>query len=341
MLGEMYFWGTYNMLGDLETPGDGLIANLGTYYHLDLLVPTAILAAVGIVWTARRGWRILAGRLDRRPAAAVALAVLLVVTPIAGAAAAGPISGPIERNGEVTDYYEATYEPFESSDLDDSVVFIPSPYGPWQNHPFQALRNDPSFDGDTVYALDDRPFDVVDAYPDRDIYRYAYRGQWSPGVGPDIEPHLQSVDHARGDRVTVSATVGVPDSAILVSIRLASGTEQDRYTISDPNPNTTVRVSVADGEATLDGPAVEDPATVEFEDRDLLSTTLFVDYGRGSGFSYEVDIPVVQEDGAVRALTPDLEYCRVPHRCNGNAVYIPEQTPDDVFIQTRLRGEDG
>jgi hypothetical protein len=127
----------------------------------------------------------------------------------------------------------------------------------------------------------------------------------------------------------------------MVTARLQSEEGRARYTISEPPSELDLELTFENGTVALTGESVTEAVSIPVEDRDLVSTTLFVDYGRGSGFSYEVDIPVAQEGETVRALTPDLEYCRVPHRCNGNAVYIPEQTPDDVFIETRLRGADG
>jgi len=340
-VGEAYFWGTYNVLGDLSNPNDGLIAALGPYYHFDLLVPTAVFAAAGVVFAARRGREVLDGRFGRRGVAAGTLAALAVSGLVAGPATVGAASDPIERNGAITDYYAAAYEPFEPAPPANAVVLLADPYGPWLNHPFQAVRNDPGFDGRTVYALDDRPFAVASAYPDRRLYRYVYRGSWTPGVGDQISPRLQRVRHASGERVAVTAIVGVPDAAVLVSMRLQSGRDTARYTVTDPGETLSARVTVANGTATLTGPAVEEPVSVPVEDRDLLSWTLFVDYGTGAGFSYEVDTPVALTGGTVRALTPSLEYCVVAHRCNGQAAYLPGETPEDVFVNATLEGDGG
>ena len=52
-LGNGYFWGTVNMLGDLSDPTDGLVAFLGPFYHVDMLVPLTAFGAVGVVAVAR------------------------------------------------------------------------------------------------------------------------------------------------------------------------------------------------------------------------------------------------------------------------------------------------
>ncbi|MFC6784628.1 ArnT family glycosyltransferase [Halobaculum halobium] len=47
--GNVAFWGNFNVLGALEVRTDGLIYYLGPYYHYDLIVPTAVFAAVACV----------------------------------------------------------------------------------------------------------------------------------------------------------------------------------------------------------------------------------------------------------------------------------------------------
>ena len=343
ILGELYFWGTLNILGDVSDPTDGLIANLGPYYHFDLLVPSAIFAAVALV----AAWRFarstvaprlsgLHDRIDGRAVRAVGVAVLAVSALAVAPVALSTANEQIEENREVTRHYEQAYQPFETTDLSNSVVLLADPYGPWLNHPFQALVNDPDYDGETIYALPDRPFEVVDAFPNRTYHRYAYRNAWTPVVGEPVEPTLQRVEHARGESVRLSSTVGVPKSTVLVSIRLRSGEGDVRYTVSDPPSELPLRLTFENGTATLGGPQIDENVTLAYEDADLVSTTLFVDNGAGWGFSYEIDTPVRASNGSVRALTPTLEYCRIPHRCNGRAAYIPSETPQGVFINTTL-----
>jgi hypothetical protein len=341
VLGELYFWGTLNILGPDNTAAAGLIANLGPYYHFDLLVPTAIFAAVGLLALGRTAWGAIDERLSRRRAAAVGVAVLAVTAPLAASTAVSTASEPIEHNADITDHYAEAYEPFEETDLSNAVVTLPDIHGPWLNHPFQALRNDPGYDGETVYAMEGEPFAVADAFPDRRLFRYVYRGSWTPGVGAPVEPRLQPVDHERGRAVDLSTTVGVPEQAIMVTARLQSEEGRARYTISEPPSELDLELTFENGTVALTGESVTEAVSIPVEDRDLVSTTLFVDYGTGAAFSYEIDTPVRYDDGTTEALTPTLEYCRVAHRCNGRAAYLPEQTPEDVFIDVSLDGRDG
>ena len=339
VVGELYFWGTLNILGPDNSASEGLIAHLGPYYHFDLLVPTAIFAAVGALAVGRTAWSLLDRTLSGRAALAVGLVLLAVAGLLAGGAAVGAAEDPIERNGAVTDHYEEAYAPFEETDLSGGAVLMPDIFGPWLNHPFQAVRNDPDFDGETVYAMEGRPFAVADAFPDRQLYRYVYRGTWTPGVGSPVDPHLQPVERASGRSVSVSSTVGVPEQVVLVSLRIQSEEGRVRYTVSDPPSELDLELSVEGGTATLFGPEIEERLSIPVDDRDLISTTMLVDYGQGQTFSYEVDTPVRHGQGSVEALTPTLEYCRIPHRCNGQAAYVPGETPDGIFLEAELEGE--
>ncbi|MEF8853902.1 MAG: glycosyltransferase family 39 protein, partial [Haloarculaceae archaeon] len=104
-VGGLYFWGTLNVLGDLDRAGDGLIGVLGPYYHLDLLVP---LAAFGGFFLVRCGeWLVPRLRaLEGRHRRVIVATGLLVVAAVAAVATGGAIAAPLEDNAAVTDAYE-------------------------------------------------------------------------------------------------------------------------------------------------------------------------------------------------------------------------------------------
>jgi len=342
-VGNVYFWGTLNVLGDLGEANDGLVAYLGPYYHFDLLVPTAAFAAHGIGLLGERGRAALRARLpdpERRRVGVVAVAVCLLVVAVPAATA---LAEPIERNAEVTDTYRQAYAPVDDVP-DGSLVFLPTPYGDWMNHPFQALRNDPGFDGDVVYALRDRQFAVVDAHPQRQLYRYTYRGVWAPAAGEEVTPRIQPVEHVAGERVRLDLRLGVPSGVERVSIRLASEHGQAYYVANDTRSSTergsaiTPSLVVGDGRARLRGVTPVSNATpIPIDERDDLQVTVFADYGAGNGFSYRAELPTATVDGRTRALTPYLEHCDRPLRCGDGAAYVPESTDVGVSIEADLR----
>jgi len=337
--GNLYFWGNYNVLGDPGRAGDGLISVLGPYYHFDLLVPTAGFAATGAVALGRGAIRGLELRLgvDPRTARAAIGAFLLAGAVAFGAVTAVDFDERIGANAEATATYESAYEPFEDGPPADSVVFLPTPYGDWLNHPFQPLRNDPGFDGRAVYAIDDRPFAVADALPGRRLYRYAYRGPWAPRAGSPEAARLQRVQDVSGRSVRLETTVGVPDGAVGVTARLAAGDGSAYYVAEGVPAAPAIRLTVADGRARLAGDvaAVDDPG-VAVDGRETVVITVFVDYGPGGGFSYRLELPVDVSDGRVRALSPRIEHCRNARSCGGAAAYVPGAAPEGVFVRTEL-----
>ncbi|MDZ7731489.1 MAG: hypothetical protein U5K37_12125 [Natrialbaceae archaeon] len=50
-LGNLFFWGNVNVLGTIDDPTNGMVAQFGPFYHFDLLVPFAIFGAYGLVRT--------------------------------------------------------------------------------------------------------------------------------------------------------------------------------------------------------------------------------------------------------------------------------------------------
>jgi len=333
-VGNLAFWGTLNTLGELDRAGDGLIHFLGPYYHVDLLVPTVAFAAVGL----RAGWRSvrsLDGR-SRISARHVTVVLVVVATAFAGAGV-GMAAGPLADNQAVTERYEQAYSPFEDQTVDDdSLVFLPTPYGDWLNHPFQPLRNDPGYDDGPVYALAERQFAVVDAVPHRSLYRYTYHGPWAPTAGQRVEPRLQRVEHVSGERVRLDAALGLPRFAESVSFRLASENGSEYAVVSAADRQslaTTVRVNATT--ATLGGDGIE-PTTVPIAGRERLLVTAFVDYGTGAGFTYRFEVPLSTDGGTVRALSPYVEVCRDGRLCDGEAAYVPGTHMDGIAVDTAL-----
>lgn len=350
-LGNVAFWGNLNVLGDLARTGDGLVALLGPYYHFDLLLPVALFGAhglfVGSDWLRRTAH----DRFSVRTARRVVAAALLVSAGVFGGTGIVAVADPVAENEAAGDQLAAAYEPVERADLSESVVFLPTPYGDWLNHPFQALRNDPGFgmhdagsadgSGDTVYAVRERQFEVVDAYPNRSLYRYTYRGHWAPFLGEPVEPHLQPIEHARGERVVVNGTMGVPQGAERVSIRLSADGEAAYYSAT-PEGGSALPFSLVlteDG-ATMAG-GVDGNGTVSLDGRTDLRMVAYVDFGAGQAFSYRFTTPVeVTESGSVRALTPYVEVCRDNRLCGGESAYVPGAHTTGISVETRTRAEE-
>ena len=339
-LGNVYFWGNLNVLGDPTAPGDGLLAALGPYYHYDLLVPTAALAAYAVVLAADRATAIVRGRTSTDGQAAAVLAALAVAgTAVVAVPATAALAEPLQRNAETTAAYEQAYEPVEKRSFDDALVFLPAPYGPWLNHPFQAWRNDPDYAGEVVYALRENQFAVVEAYPDRRLYRYAYRGAWAPTAGETVEPRLRRIRHVSGDRVTVETTLGVPAEARSVSVRLSTNEGSALYAAGGTPETVDLSLVVEGDRVGVQGPVdrVGDAAPVPVGERETVRLVVYVSTTGTDAFSYRLDVPVRREAGGVRALTPYTEVCTVPARCGGEAAAVPGTTDDGVSVDVSVR----
>lgn len=360
VLGEMYFWGTWNGLRN------GLIDLLGPYYHFDLLVPAAVFAAAGAVALVRRARASLEPRMSPAELRGVALVALLVTAPAVAGIGASAFADPVSENARRTATLAATYEPIETHAFDDAVVFLPTPYGDWIGHPFQTLRNDPGLDGPVVY--------VTDGPPDRDLlvlgalnrtpYRFTYRGIWTGGVRP-VEPELERLRVLRGDRVDATTTLGVPRGATSASVRLevvdADGDGGDgdgrrgdgsddadddadgadpryaRYRATPDGETLTVNWTVApDGARVTGRERAFGPERLPMPDGatevDLVVT--FVDVG-GSSVTYRQELTVGVTDGddgtaEVRAVwPPETRVCRLRTACGTAGTWIG---PDGDYV---------
>ncbi|ELY65610.1 ArnT family glycosyltransferase [Natronococcus jeotgali] len=339
-LGNVAFWGNYNVLATMTDPTDGLLAQFGPVYHFDILVPLSIFAAFGLV----AGWRRLRDgavrdRLEAlaspRSARAIALAVLVASALVVGAANAALLSAPIERNAAHTDRLETAYEPFEEADLEDALVFQPTPYGQWQNHPFQALRNDPGLDGETVYALEgppERDFAVLDAYPDREYYRYTYHGEW--GASPDdLVPTLQLLTVREGESFEGETVVGLPERVDRATVRLETADGNASYRIDDPDDRIAVEwgleSSGADGGVARLNASEADSATVPFEEADevVLTVTLVQETGVSATFTYRQETAVRATADGLEAIRPsERTACRLVEDCGTEGTYLPDES---------------
>nr|WP_080506140.1 glycosyltransferase family 39 protein [Halorubrum sp. BV1] len=365
--GNLFFWGTHNALADLSDPTDGLAALFGPFYHFDLLVPLSIFGGVGVVagWRTLRSVRArLASRGSPSGVTRVALAVAVAsAVVVAGVAAVDAASEPIERNAAVDAKHEAAYAPFDEAEFEDGLVFVPTPYGEWQNHPFQYLRNGPGLDGDVVYALDRDPvedFAVVDAYPDRTLYRYGYRGVWTADPDARVTPKLEPLDRRSGDRIDAETTVGVPDRVDRARVRVdprrgdAGGPGHVSDTVTDPDGSLTVdwvvtpegvRLSGVGGATadTADGSA--EPVPVDHEG-DVVAVTVTLVDPAGATYTYrqEVTVRVTEGDEAgvgderVEAVwPPERSTCRLVTDCGNEGTYLPEEPdahPEWVVFET-------
>ena len=344
--GNLLFWGNYNILATPGDPTDGLLGRFGPFYHFDLLAPLAVFGAAGTLalWRARGGLltrtdaRLLgrSARLGRVLLAGALVAVLLGTS-------AALVAGPVERNAAHTATYEDAYQPFEERAFENAVVFLPTPYGDWLNHPFQALRNEPGFDGDVVYAMERDPagdFAVVDAYPDRSYYRYTYRGEWT--ADPDdreVSPLLEHRALRSGPRLAGETTVGVPDRVHHARVRVETGAGRVTHSVTDPGGELRLSWAVDSAGAHLGavgGKRVDTGVPVESVDEVVVLVRLTG--SAGETLTYRQSTPVRTVKSGVEALwPPGRSVCALVDDCGREGTYLPDRPQyEGVAFETLL-----
>ncbi|MFB6127374.1 MAG: hypothetical protein ABEJ79_08810 [Halolamina sp.] len=331
VLGEAYFWGTLNGLNNR------LIHLLGPFYHYDLLLPLSAFGAAGAVGVVRESRALLAGRLSRRRRRALAAVALVVALPVVGAAEASVVGGAVTPNADRTANLAAAYEPFEERDLDDAVVFVPDPYGDWQQHPFQYLRNDPGFDGDAVYVRDEgaeSDWLALNATGNRTPYRFTYRGEWDGATGDPVVSRLVELRVLRGERVRASGRFGVPTRATSASVRLATDDESVRYEASVPEEGPlTVTWTVGPDGARVRGVTVagdgDATATLPSGASEVALAVTFVT-STGASVTYRQVATVDVAADRVRVVwPPETRVCRLTTECGMARTWVG---PDGEYL---------
>ncbi|MFQ3475512.1 hypothetical protein HKK80_04520 [Halonotius sp. F2-221B] len=349
-LGNIPFWGTHNMLAELDDPANGLVSHFGPFYYFDLLVPLSIFAALALV----AGWRWLreGAAFDRLVAATspttarrIAVALALVAALAVGGVTAQAAAEPLDRNMEYTEKYAVAYEPIESADFENALVFIPDPYGPWQNHPFQSLRNDPGFDGEVVYARDRDPggnFEVRGAYPNRSVYRFAYRGVWTPEPDQDVSPKLESLSTPTGESLTVGTRVGVADRVNRATVAVRADGETVTRGLTSPGETITANWTLTNGTARLDSidgePVAAGNTSVPIDaTEDVGLRITLVDSG-GNTYTYQQWTAVQSTPAGLQAFAPpERRVCRLTTDCDPEDAYLPDDPtahPEWVNFET-------
>jgi hypothetical protein len=348
--GNILFWGNFNILATFSDPTDGLVSLFGPFYHFDLLVPFSLFGAVAVVacWRAVLAIRSsLTDRFSRTVTAGFVVGVLIASVLLVGLVTAAAVSTPLERHAAYADKHETAYAPFEETSLDDALVFLPTPYGDWQNHPFQYLRNDPGFDGDVVYALDGAPesdFSVADAYPDRNHYRYAYQGEWTSNPDRHVVPKLEPIAIRSGTTLRGETTVGIPARVERARVRVtADGGTHVEYGVDDLDGSLTVGWSLTEDAARL----TDDGSTsrIEIADTDTVVLMITLVQAEGSTLTYRQEVSVRRTADGVEAVWPPERYvCRLVTECGSEGTYLPDDPDahlDGVDFETRIGAANG
>lgn len=362
IVGNVYFWGNLNVLAGLYNPTDGFIALYGPFYHFDLLAPLSAFGAFGLFVSVRWLRRRFTGAFPAREARALVLALLVVTVPIAAVAQANALDTPLSRHMNATDQFERAYEPIESRNLENALVFLPPIYGYWMNHPLQYLRNDPSLRGEVVYALSRSPgadFTVIGAYEDRNLYRYTYRGAWGTWNDQPVRPRLEPLNVRNGTRHRITTTLGVPPRSTAATVRIEAGLLPNRETVQYAvNDDRLDRLLAANGSANgslrvdwvlgterarvVPAPGLQRTAgneTVPLDPSQPVSLEVTFLQPGGGTITYHYELSVSAQNDRVRVIWPPrTEVCRLTANCGYADTYLPGTGDygDGVSVNTTI-----
>jgi hypothetical protein len=295
----------------------------------------SLFAAVGLVTLARRLRATVTARFSP-PSARVVLAVLLVcATPVVVSAEQAALSEPWSENRQRTESLAATYEPFRTHEFEDALVYTPDPYGDWQQHPFQYLRNDPGFDGDVLYVLDEGPDADVRALDatDRTPYRFTYRGEWTGAVTP-VEPALKRLRVLEGERVAAVSRLGMPVEATAASIRIETESDVARYRVESVDGEVRVDWDLTPtGVAVTNHPQAAGPARVPLphgaSEVDLVVRFATVG-GASVTYRQEATVSADADGNSLRVLwPPETRVCRLRPECGTEGTWVG---PDGEYL---------
>jgi 4-amino-4-deoxy-L-arabinose transferase-like glycosyltransferase len=201
VIGYAMFWSPYSIVK--LWPGAHI---LGPFYHLALLIPLSVFAAVG-----------LGAFFDRaRAIGVVALAALAVITAV-------NIVPRINRNRTVTDQYQAIQQIVRAAKLEHAVLFVDDrgQNGYESTAPF--LENTPALNQSLIYAIEGGPNDltVLAQHPGRNGARF--RSELRPGDQLLHPSHFVEPLHIKqGTTVPLSFhitnTIGAPTVTITLKL---------------------------------------------------------------------------------------------------------------------------
>lgn len=344
--GNVYFWGNLNILGNLQNPDDGIISLFGPFYHFDLLVVLSVFAAHGTLSLGRFLGRLAREHVSARTVRIGALLCLALTLPVVGIAEASVVGPPAERHAAYTEKFEGAYGPFEEGDLDNALVFLPPTYGEWRNHPFQYLRNDPDFDGGTVYATARNPeddFAVLDAYPNREYHRYRYNGEWTPDPDRHVQPVLEPVRLVEGSTLSARTRVAVPERVTTVSVAVSTGGTIRRYNYEgELSSEITIDWTIGPDGIRADDPALAvrtgEEADLGIDSPQTVALAITLNEPGGGTLTYREEALVRPTDSGVEAVwPPESTVCTLVTDCGLEGTYVPdkpETRPDGIEMNT-------
>jgi len=196
-----------------------------------------------------------------------------------------------------------------------------------------------------VYALDQGPdsdFGVVEAYPNRSLYRYDFRGEWTPNPATRrAVPKLEALTVRSGEVVAAETVVGVPDRVSSATVRIETdGGELTRY-VRDPSDDVRLNWSIGEEQVALDslnGNATVS-GTVRRDRTDEVVILVRLSQSGAGTLTYRQEVTVrTTRDGVEVLWPPERTVCPRVDDCGQEGTYIPGEAGAGVSFETRVVG---
>jgi 4-amino-4-deoxy-L-arabinose transferase-like glycosyltransferase len=207
-VGYFFFWGSY-----LVTI-TGVTKYLGPFYYLPVSVPLVIFGAQG-----------LKNLFQRNSQMAQLLGVIILVINC------GLLFWHLAQAYAYTRENQLIYRPFIEQKLDQALVFLPSLRLPFLFSTFSYLSNTPNLDGSILYALDrdQKKFVLLDAYPERTIYRFDYHGPYTYQSDDHPQTALVKLERLQVDRFRQHLRIVNPADSPYVYVEVCHNKQCETY----------------------------------------------------------------------------------------------------------------
>ncbi|HEX2063072.1 MAG TPA: glycosyltransferase family 39 protein [Acidimicrobiales bacterium] len=238
-LGYLFFWGAY-----ATSFRGGLTSLLGPFYFLPVLIPMSLFAT--------KGFSVLWG--SDRPMARLAFAAMAVASGYL-------LVKAVDVNLRLTEDDRRLYASVTEPPRHPAVVFVPPLYGPHLLHPFAWLRNEPDYDGTTVWALDrgdSANLALLDDMPGRAGYKFRIHGHYRANPpDPRLRSSLERLRVVEAPSVPATLRFRNPTAEPYVVVSVAVDGRKDSYVLdsrSAPGRLYRADLTFRPGSAELTGP---------------------------------------------------------------------------------------
>lgn len=208
--GNFIFWGPFQMLN-----WENSIDMFGPMYYFNALIPISILSGRSI---------------DRFTIIRAKPVILLLIIALN----MWLLYPKLDLNYKYTEKNEKIFSSIAEAGP-NSLIFLPTIYGPYIQHPFGFLLNDPYFNGSVIYSKDmgSRNIQLMKKYEGRNYYTYQLSGRYTESYEDSIGGNLVKLDLIEGKYIRMNVSIINPTDEKYVIAYAWNGGESNVYLLDD------------------------------------------------------------------------------------------------------------